>query len=214
MAPPGGDAHPAADGRAAQEGLPVAEDLGPGVPHRPAADARALALEGQPLFHRQQDRADAEQADHRDQEVEALEQFRQAVGHAQLAGDGVHAHGGQGEAQHHRGQGLGRRLLAHADEAGEGEPLHGEELGRIELQRELRQQRRQEGDQAHREQRADKAAGERRRQRLRRLALLRHRVSSFSGNKKAAAAAFVHSNVGRPAEAVNSVQVVVGFRLT
>ena len=43
-----------------------------------------------------------------------------AEGQPQLAGHGVHADGGQREAEHHRGDGLERRLLAHADEAAEG----------------------------------------------------------------------------------------------
>ena len=46
------------------------------LPHHLEVDLRALALEGQALFHGEQDLADAEQADHRDQEAEALEQFR------------------------------------------------------------------------------------------------------------------------------------------
>ena len=45
-----------------------------------------VAPEAQALFHRQQDLADAEQADHRDQEVEAVEQFGEAEGQAQLPG--------------------------------------------------------------------------------------------------------------------------------
>jgi hypothetical protein len=87
----------------------------------------------------------------------------------------------QRKAQHHGGDGLGRRFLAHAHEAAEGQQLHGEELGRTELERELRQQRRQEGDQQHREHGAHEARREGRRQRLRRAALLRHRVAVEGG---------------------------------
>ena len=47
---------------------------------------RGLAAEVQALLHRQQDLADAEQADHRDQEVEAAEQFGEAEGQPQLPG--------------------------------------------------------------------------------------------------------------------------------
>jgi hypothetical protein len=79
----GGDAHPAADQHRAQEELPVLEQLAPGLPHHLEVDLGALALQGQTLFHREQDLADAEEADHGDQEVKALEQFGHAKGHAQ-----------------------------------------------------------------------------------------------------------------------------------
>ena len=89
---------------------------------------------------------DAEQADDRDQEVEALQQLGQAERHAQLAGDRVEADRREREAQHHRRDGLDRRLAAHADEAAEGQELDREELGRAELEREPRHQRREERD--------------------------------------------------------------------
>jgi hypothetical protein len=56
----------------------------------------------EPFLEREQDLADAEQADHRDQEVEAGEQVRRAEGEAQRAGDGVGADRGEREAEHHR----------------------------------------------------------------------------------------------------------------
>ena len=62
----------------------------------------ALPLKRQPLLHGQQDLADAEQADHGDQEVEAVEQFGEAEGQPQLAGDGVEADRGERKADHHR----------------------------------------------------------------------------------------------------------------
>jgi len=133
-------------------------DLAPRLPHHAEADARALALEGQAVFHRQQDLTDAEQADHRYQAVEALGQLGEAVGHAQLPGDGVHADGGEREAEHHRGDRLSERLAAHADEAAEGEQLYGEEFGRPELERELREQRREEGYQQQADQHTERDA--------------------------------------------------------
>ena len=62
-----------------------------------------LALELQALLHRQQDLADAEQPDHRDQEVEAAQQLGEAERQAQLAGDVVEPDGGEREADHHGG---------------------------------------------------------------------------------------------------------------
>jgi hypothetical protein len=59
--------------------------------------------------------------------------------------------------------------------------LHREEFRRPELERKARQQRRGEGDQQHREDRADERRGEGRRQRLRRAPLLRHRVAVERG---------------------------------
>ena len=94
---------------------------------------RARALEHQPLLDGEQDLADAEEADHRDQEVEALQQLHVAEGEAQLPGHGVDADRGEREAQHHRRDGLEGRALGHADEGAEGEQVDREELRRPEL---------------------------------------------------------------------------------
>ena len=134
------DPHPAADQRAAQRGRPVARQLRQVSQHHLQVDLRVLALEGEALLHGEQDLADAEQADHRDQEVEAAQQLVGAEGQAQLPGHAVQPDRRQREAQHHRAQDLGRRLLAHADEAAEGQEVDREEFRRPELQRELRDQ--------------------------------------------------------------------------
>ena len=134
----------------------------PGLPDHARIDARVHALERQPLLHGQQNLADAEQADHRDQEIEAAQQFVGAKGHAQGAGDGVEPDGGEREAEHHRGDGLGRMALAEADEAAKGEQLHREEFGWPEPQREPRHQRRQKRDDDDRNQGADERGRERR----------------------------------------------------
>ena len=73
---------------------------------------------------------------------------------------------------------------AHADEAGERQEEDGEELGRSELQRELGDQRRQEGDQDHRHQRADERGGEGGGQRLVGLALLGHGMAVEGGRHR------------------------------
>jgi hypothetical protein len=88
------------------------------------------------------------------------------------------------EAQHHRHDGLDRRLAAHADEAAEREELDREVLGRAELERELRDQRRQERDEEDREQRADEGRSERGGERLAGLALLRHRIAVERGRDR------------------------------
>jgi hypothetical protein len=45
-----------------------------------------VAAQRQTLLHRQQDFADPEQPHHRNQKIDAAQQFRGAQGHAQLAG--------------------------------------------------------------------------------------------------------------------------------
>ncbi len=130
-----------------QERIEVAQYFGSvaqDTQHHLGVDLRRLAAEFEALFHGQQDFADAEQADDRDQEVEAVQQFLEAEGEAELAGHHVEADGGEREADHHRHHGLGRRFLAHADEGAEGQEVHRELLGRAELQRERGNQR---GDQ-------------------------------------------------------------------
>jgi hypothetical protein len=196
----GRDAHPAADQAAAQVGQPVARHAGPGGQDHAQGEPRALALERQPLLHGQQDLADAEQADHRHQEVEALEQLHRAEGEPELAGDRIQAHRRQREAQHHRAQDLGRRLLAHADEAAEGQELHGEELGRAEPQGEPGEVGGEEGDHQEGEQGADEG-GEGADQCLAGPALLRHGIAVEGGGDRPGLARDVEQDGGdRPAE--------------
>ena len=143
-----------------------------------------LALELEALLHRQQDLADAEQPDHRDQEVEAREQFGKAERQAQLTGHVVEPDRGEREADHHGDDRLERRLLAQADEAAERQEIDAEFLGRAELQREARDQRRHQRDDDHREQRADERRRERGGERLAGLALLRHRMAVEGGRHR------------------------------
>ena len=100
------DAEPAADGRRAQQRHPIARQLLPHLQHHAQADARGVAAQREPLLHRQQDFADAEQADDGDQEVDAAQQLARAEGHAQLAGHGVHADAGEQQAERHGDDGL------------------------------------------------------------------------------------------------------------
>ncbi len=96
---------------------------------------------------------------------------------ALVLGDRIHADRGQRKTQHHRGQGFERRTLAHADEAAERQQIDREELGRAELQCELRDQGCQKSDHHHRHQRADERRRERGGQRLAGTPLLRHRIA-------------------------------------
>ena len=133
--------------------------------------------------------------------LKPLEQLDRAEGHAQLAGDRIQPDRRQREAQHHGADDLGRRLLAHADEAAEGQELDGEELGRPELQREAGEVAGQEGDHQHGEQGAHERGGERPRQRLAGPALLRHRVAVEGGGHRPGLARDVEQDRGdRPAE--------------
>ena len=119
-----------------------------------------------------------------------------AEGHAQLAGHGVHADAGQQQAERHRDDGLVLGLAAEADEGAEGQQIDREEFRRPEFQRERRDQRRQKRDQQHRDQRADEGGGERRGQRFRRPALLRHRIAVEGGRDRPGLAGDVEQDRG------------------
>ena len=103
--------------------------------HDAQADRGGMTAQRQPLFHRQQDLADAEQADHRDEEVDAAQQLGRAERHAQLAGHRVHADAGEQQAERHRDDGLVLGFAAEADEGAEGQQIDREEFRRPELQR-------------------------------------------------------------------------------
>ncbi len=125
------------------DGHPVARQFLPGLDHDLQVDLGGLPREAQALFHGQQDLADAEQADDGDQEVEAAEQVSvKPKVKRNWPVTLIEADGAEREADHHRGDGLERRFLAHADEAAEGEEVDREVLRRPESQREARHQRR------------------------------------------------------------------------
>ena len=124
------------------------------------------------------------------------EQLRRPKRHAQLPGHGVHADAGEQQAQRHRNDRLVLVLAAEADKGAEGQEIDGEELRRAEFQRKRGDQRRQEGDQQHRDERADEGRGERRGQRLRRPALLRHRIAVEGGRHRPGLAGNVEQDRG------------------
>src|SRR2546427_750735 len=94
---------------------------GPGFsPHTIRPPSR-IAAQRQPLLHRQQDLADPEQADDRDQEVDAAQELVRPEGHAQLAGDSVHADPGEQQAERHGDDGLVLLLSPEPDERAEGQ---------------------------------------------------------------------------------------------
>ncbi|MGY3421558.1 hypothetical protein ACVWZW_002033 [Bradyrhizobium sp. F1.13.4] len=75
------------------------------------------------LFDGHEQLADAEQAHHRDDEVDALDQLVDTHREAHAAGDGVDADSRDRKADRQRDDGLDRRRPAHADEAGEGQEI-------------------------------------------------------------------------------------------
>ena len=152
--------HPAADDAAADRGDPVLGELLPGQQHRAEADGGMRAGEFQAALHRGKDLADAEKADHGHEEIEADQQLLLPEGHPKRAGHLVQADRTQREAEAHGGQHLEGRASAHSYKAGERKKVDREELRRTELQRELGDQRRQEGDQDHGHQGADEGGRE------------------------------------------------------
>jgi hypothetical protein len=97
-----------------------------------------------PLFHRQHDLADAEQADHGHQKVDAAEQLAPAEGHAQLAGNRIHADAGEQQAKRHGDDRLVLFLAPEADKRAECEQINREELRRAEAQGKVGDARREE----------------------------------------------------------------------
>src|SRR5262245_36265517 len=177
----GTDAHPASDHAGAQRRHPVARKLRPSLEYDLRIDAGRAALEAQSFLDGEQDLADAEQADHRDEEVEPVKQLGEAEGQPQLAGHAVQSHGCERKADHHRGHRLEWRLLAHADEAAEGEKIDPELFRRSELQGKFGYQGRNERDQDHRKQRTDERRREGGGEGLARATLLRHRMAVEGG---------------------------------
>src|SRR2546427_6571104 len=115
------DAEPASYRRGAQQSRPVTRQLLPDFQYHPRADAGGMAAQRQPLLHRQQDLADAEQADDRDQEVDAAQELVRPEGHAQLARDSVHAGPGEQQAERHGDDGLVLLLAPEPDKRAEGQ---------------------------------------------------------------------------------------------
>ena len=101
------------------------------------ADLALLPLKARPFLHRRRDLADAEQADHGDQEVEALEQRLRSRRPSRSWPVTVSMPtAARANPRNMAAIVFVGELLAHADEAAEGQQLHGEELGRAELERE------------------------------------------------------------------------------
>ncbi len=151
----GRDTEPASDDRGAQQRHPVARQVLPHAEHHAQADAGGVAAQGEPLFHGEQNLADAEESDHRDQKVDAAQKLVPAEGHAQCAGDRVHADPGEQEAERHRNDGLVLVLAPEPHERAERQEIDGEEFRRSKSQRERRDAGRKKRDQQHGRERAD-----------------------------------------------------------
>ena len=108
----------------------------------------------------------------------------EAEGHAQLAGDRIHADAGEQQSERKRDDGLVLVLAAQPDERAEGQQIDREEFRRPEAQREGRDTGREEGDQQHGKQRADEGGSEGSGQRLGGLPLLRHRIAVEGGSHR------------------------------
>ena len=91
VAPPGVIPIQQPTSRTAQRGDPPQEAsaTAPRSGTPPGIEPGVGALEGEPLLHRQQDLADAEQADHGDQKLEPTQQLHPAEGQAELTRDDV-----------------------------------------------------------------------------------------------------------------------------
>src|SRR5216683_4374683 len=178
------EAHPEADEGAADERAIVARQYLPRLPDHLRVHLRLHPAEGQPLLHREQDLADAEEADDGHDEVEALHQLGDPEGQAELAGHDVEAGGGEDEAEQDRHQRLERVAAAQTDERRERQKLDREELGGPELQRDLGEERGEQGDQDDREEGADERRGEGGGECLPALPLARHRIAVEGGGHR------------------------------
>jgi hypothetical protein len=196
VAPPRGDAHPAADRGAAYERHPVSGQLLPGLEHDLRIDLGGDAVERQPFLHRQQNLSDAEQSDHRDEEVEALHQARQAECQTQLSGHDVDADRRKRKSEHHRNDDLPGRPFAHADEAAERQQIDREKFRRPELEREARDQRGEKRDQQDGDERADERRSERCGQRLAGASFLRQWIAVERGRDRPRLAGDVEQDRG------------------
>jgi len=120
----------------------------------------ARPFEREALFQRFQNLANAEQPDHRDQEVESLEQRGESDVSRSVPVTLFQADRCEREPDHHRGDGLRGVSSAHPHERAEGEQVNREEFRRAELEGETRHHRRQERDHDHRDQRSHERRGE------------------------------------------------------
>ncbi|MGY3119708.1 hypothetical protein ACVWXQ_003645 [Bradyrhizobium sp. S3.14.4] len=75
IAPPGGDAEPAADEGGTQQRNPVFRQVLPDAQHDAERNACRVSTQRQPLLHCQQDLANAEQADDGNEEVDAAQEL-------------------------------------------------------------------------------------------------------------------------------------------
>src|SRR5262245_54262623 len=134
-------------------------------------------LKASPFLDREQNFPDTKQSDHCDKEIKTVEQFGKSKGQPQLSGHRVQPNGSQSEADHHRANGLERRLLAHSNKAAESKKIDAEFLWGSELQREFGDEGREQRDQDDRKQCTNERRGKRGSERLACSALPRHRMA-------------------------------------
>ena len=153
-----------------------------------------MAAQRQALFHGEQNFADAEEADDRDEEIDAAQKIVEAECHAELAGNRIHADPGEQQPERHRDHDLVALFLAETDERTEGQKIDGEKFRRPEAKREIRDPRREKRNQHHRDERADERRREGGRQRFRGFSLLRHRIAVEGGRDRPGLARNVEQN--------------------
>src|SRR5262249_17816994 len=117
------DPHAAADHARAQRCQPVLRKLTPCLEYGSGIDSGRAAFEGQSFLDREQNFRDTKQSDHCDKEIKTVEKFGKSKGQPQLSGHRVQPNGSQSEADHHRANGLERRLLAHSNKAAESKKI-------------------------------------------------------------------------------------------
>ena len=111
-------------------------------------------------------------------------------------GVGIHADGGQTEANQRRQKRLQRILRHHAAETGDGEHHQGKILGRTKRQRPLGQRRGEEDDAANGDQGAKERADGGNRERHAAASLLRHWIAIQRGHNGGGIAGHVKQNRG------------------
>ena len=135
-------------------------------------------------FEENEDLGQGEEADDCDEEVEPVIEMHLAEGEARHTGLGIHADGGEAEAQCRCEGRLGLVGRGHPAKRHEGEREEREILGRSEQQGDLDQLRRQQDQAPGGQEGPDEGRDARERQRFARKTLLGHRVAVENGHHR------------------------------
>ena len=141
-------------------------------------------LNCQPFLNREEDLADAEEADNRHHKVEAAHELDRAKGQTELTADDIHANRCQDETQYGGSQGLDRGATSQTDKGAERQELDTEKFRRAELERKLSNKGRKEGHQDDGEGCPDKGGRKRRGEGLPALPLPGQRMTVEGGGHR------------------------------